>query len=525
MKYKFWHRIVQTGIQISFYLFFSQAVSSATITITSGSDDNVGCTLREAIESINEEEDVGGCSSSAEVYGSNDTVSTVGIDTVTITEGEILIQNTIRITGSPSAMTTIQGDNTSRFIRFSNPAVGSNLSALRFTMGDKAVSGSADGLTIDNCLFEGNTGVSGAAINVSGDNLTVINTVFKNNTGSALGGALFSSGDFLTIENSVFEQNAAGTGGAAYLVGSAKSINNSSFSQNTASTAGAIYFQGNDSLISASTFNKNSATFSHGGAMVLLGSNVDIVNTTVSENTALASTTGVDLDAGGIDSLANNLRIINSTIVDNRADEFGGGIKLGFNATEIRNSIISGNVASDGNEIYYQTAPVLENNILGTNAVSLAEALQEGASDKVTSISSTNILATKRSLHSVSLAQIINPLSNNGGLTQTHALAQDSPAGNTGDNLTCQNSLVNGVDQIGQVRPFASTCDIGAFESQLAIFDGDADGVATGFDNCPLDENPDQLDSNNNGIGDVCEDTELCFPIVAKNKKIALICL
>jgi len=36
--------------------------------------------------------------------------------------------------------------------------------------------------------------------------------------------------------------------------------------------------------------------------------------------------------------------------------------------------------------------------------------------------------------------------------------------------------------------------------------DRDKDGVLNIYDNCPDDWNPDQLDSNNNGIGDVCED-------------------
>lgn len=37
--------------------------------------------------------------------------------------------------------------------------------------------------------------------------------------------------------------------------------------------------------------------------------------------------------------------------------------------------------------------------------------------------------------------------------------------------------------------------------------DDDGDGVEDVVDNCPLDFNPDQIDSNGNGIGDVCDGT------------------
>jgi hypothetical protein len=35
--------------------------------------------------------------------------------------------------------------------------------------------------------------------------------------------------------------------------------------------------------------------------------------------------------------------------------------------------------------------------------------------------------------------------------------------------------------------------------------DSDGDGVLNSIDNCPLTANPDQTDTNGNGIGDVCD--------------------
>ena len=54
--------------------------------------------------------------------------------------------------------------------------------------------------------------------------------------------------------------------------------------------------------------------------------------------------------------------------------------------------------------------------------------------------------------------------------------------------------------------------------------DDDGDGINDGPDNCPLISNPLQKDRNNNGKGNACESEQICFPVTMKNKKIAIIC-
>ena len=42
-------------------------------------------------------------------------------------------------------------------------------------------------------------------------------------------------------------------------------------------------------------------------------------------------------------------------------------------------------------------------------------------------------------------------------------------------------------------------------ETNTLAYDSDTDGVPNGSDNCPVDANADQLDTDNDGIGDVCD--------------------
>jgi hypothetical protein len=65
---------------------------------------------------------------------------------------------------------------------------------------------------------------------------------------------------------------------------------------------------------------------------------------------------------------------------------------------------------------------------------------------------------------------LLGPLSNNGGVTQTHALLPGSPAIDVGDNTICAAAPISGIDQRGTTRPQdgdgdgTAHCDLGAVE-------------------------------------------------------------
>lgn len=129
-------------------------------------------------------------------------------------------------------------------------------------------------------------------------------------------------------------------------------------------------------------------------------------------------------------------------------------------------SLVSGNVAQFGTEIDQREGGVVTStgfNLFGHNGRIKEHALA-GRGLILTGID--DIIATSNGTRPTALASILNPtLSNNGGLTQTHALVPGSPAIDGAG--TCPAK-----DQRGVSRPQDGNndglpiCDIGAFERE-----------------------------------------------------------
>ena len=261
----------------------------------------------------------------------------------------------------------------------------------------------------------------------------------------------------LTIRRTQFTGNTAATdGGGIYVedTGGLLTIEDSTISGNQSSAdGGGIYFYDPDAdvLISRTTISGNTAVGKGGGIhLYSMDAGVfTIENSTISGNSA-ANGGGVYLYKVDLEAV-----IRNTTIANNTATVSGGGLIInrspgssGANGfLDITNTILANNTAGGSpNDLRKVTGTDFWGNV--TN--SLIEAMAAGTLDNAQS-TANNILAQD---------PVLGALANNGGLTQTHALLDGSPALGAG-----VASLVT-TDQRGQARQ--SPPDIGAFELNLA---------------------------------------------------------
>ena len=256
----------------------------------------------------------------------------------------------------------------------------------------------------------------------SGVKFTVQNLTIADGSVNNKGGGIYNDGT-LTVTNSTFSGNGAIYGGGIYN-DDTLAVTNSTFSGNSADYGGGIY---NDYMatVTNSTFSDNSAN-SYGGAIY------------------------------NDDTLA----VTNCTFTGNSA--YSGGAIYNDDTATVTNTIIAGNSrvnCVDGGSITDGGHNIDGGPTCGFRGTGCADT------------SGTSFCNTDPELDPAGLA-------NNGGPTQTIALctgpgtpascAGRSPAIDAGDNTTCSNPLVSGVDQRGFTRfpPGDPVCDIGAFEVQ-----------------------------------------------------------
>ena len=196
-----------------------------------------------------------------------------------------------------------------------------------------------------------------------------------------------------------------------------------------------------------------------GGALYNYFGAVTIENSTISGNTA-------NFNGGGVINTAGNLTITNSTISGNIANAAGGVLNkyycyFGFGCSDgtltLNRSLIAGNQAASALEMQNNSIVTANNfNLFGANRNAGVTGFSPGATDIVP-------------VRGVTVADILGPLENNGGPTQTHALVAGSPAINAGNLGGCVDSAgaLLTTDQRGFPRPFNGTiCDIGSYELQ-----------------------------------------------------------
>jgi len=287
--------------------------------------------------------------------------------------------------------------------------------------------------TIATTLFMSNTaGTHGGAIGNYGST-SISDSKFTGNTAGINGGGVDTTVN-LTVTNSAFISNTAGFrgGGVNNYVGTL-TIGNSSFSRNAAGMyGGGVSNDAGPASISGSTFNDNHAP--SGGGVENSGT-LNMTNSTLSANRAIASGGTITATGGGLYWVGGSIGLLNTTLVSNTATTQGGNIYAGG---AINSSI------------------TLKNTLIAFGSPNNCDAhiLSQGYN-----LESADTCGLSASGDKINLDPRVGALQNNGGATLTHALGLDSPARDAGTNSGCP-----ATDQRGVARPQGASCDIGAYE-------------------------------------------------------------
>jgi predicted outer membrane repeat protein len=320
----------------------------------------------------------------------------------------------------------------------------------------------AGGLTeavISGTTFIGNSGSTGGAVLNRSSNLRVVDSVFYENTATSWaesgqygnGGGLYIDRMWLddpidfVICGTVFERNHATVHGSALfsynLEGSGATIDRCSFVDNDMADSpgggtGSVYHEGVPLLLINSTFSGNE-TGAHAGGLFLGGGTDAVVrNCTFTGNTTPGN-------AGALWAGNGNVEVFSSTFADNRAD-YGPVIFKGAEGAVTLTNVVFANNGTD-NEF---------------SALACHETFADGGGNVQWPELKTNGNPDLACAETVRFEDpLLDALADNGGPTQTMALAAGSPAIDAGVSEACP-----ATDQRGEPRQ--GECDAGAFEVQ-----------------------------------------------------------
>ena len=297
-------------------------------------------------------------------------------------------------------------------------------------------------MTISNSTLSSNNANDGGAIyNFGNANLNVSGTTFVNNVGtgpSGSGAAILHSTGTLTITNCTFSNNGAEDRGAITTGGGGSAtISGSTFVNNGVSINGGAIWNDGQLSITDSTFSGNQGG-EGGGAIWNASGTLTVTDSTISGNITNAAGAGIYVNGGT--GMWQTRRSDNNS--------FNGSITAGANCVGVSNG--GYNIPDDGT-CGFGTSTGAKGQTVGDNV----DPLSSGGG-----------------------------LQNNGGPTQTIALAPGSPAIAAVPLANCGVTT----DQRGDPRPAPgySACDIGAYEFQGMVVNTLQDDSTSGDGHCSL---------------------------------------
>jgi hypothetical protein len=439
---------------------------ASPVPVTNCNDSGAG-SLRDAIDNI-------------AVSGDTIDLTNTGCSTITLTTGSIFItQNDLTLQGPGSTGLVIDGSN---LYSLRHTGTGSlDIYDLTILNGSKYLDPSYNLDAKGGCVYSAGTvtvggaeikycsavaantsyrGMGGAIYAKNGvilSNSAIVLGTSGSSSTDGVGGAIFTPGSVLMADSDVVANYASSAGGGIAAADGFLS-KYSSISYNQSYIAGGMYALGNITIDNSTIANNQGGTV--GGAF-LLGSGatspITLLNSTVSGNSANV--------AAGVAVMKYASRIANTTIAFNTEanagdHKYGAGLYVGNGtAASIESSIIANNYLN------HSVYGLLADDMGGGTGASL------DGSNSLTRFVVSPLVAPAGTIYA---DPMLASLSNNGGLTLTHALLPGSPAIDAGNNDAAVSYDQRGT---GYPRVIGANADIGAFE-----FDTNDLIFANGFD-------------------------------------------
>lgn len=236
---------------------------------------------------------------------------------------------------------------------------------------------------ISNSRLTNCSASAGGAIYCLESSPIVKNTIISNNSAGAGGGIYCNNGSNPIISNNIISYNSSGDGGGIYCYydysPSSPTIiyNTISYNGLSGGWGGGIRCIGSSSNISHNIISNNISS-SGAGIYTSSGSPDEIISDNIIMNN-LCTASGLDWGGGGIFCSGQSM-IYDNFIVNNSASLHGGGIYCLMDYSTIFNNVISNNTAQQGGAVFcssygsYSTSPYLYNNTIANNSAQLGGA-------------------------------------------------------------------------------------------------------------------------------------------------------
>ncbi len=422
-------------------------IVDTTIDENDGSIEDGDVSLRDAILAANSGDTITFASGAGEAFEGGSTIRLDQALGELVLSSDVTIDGDLNDDGAPDV--TITGD----------------------TLGDDATTTDPYGNTITDPFVNTATDDNVRVFAVDSGNSTIQGLIitggFAEGSGSAQygGGIAIEPGADLTVVNSSISGNYAEQGGGFFNTG-ALSVIDSTLAENLASGGGGIINDGT-ATVAGSTFSGNYAE--NGGGLWNDDGTATLTNTTFSGNAAQEEGSAIRNDG--------SITLSNTTISNNEGGFEGLGAFDNKGTAVIANTIIAGN--EDGEDVSGDLFTSLGYNLIG-GGESIGDFNAQG--DRVNADPG------------------LAPFADNGGPTQTHALLDDSPAIDAGNNSFAVDAdgTPLAFDQRGDGfdRIVNGTVDIGAFEAQ------DADATVTIIVDTTVDENDGSIEDGDVSLRD-----------------------